>query len=177
MSDAERPSRETPDIMSARELSWDSSFPTALVVACSDGRTHAPLATFLHDELHIHRYDRLYVPGGAGALAPSGIEFTRAHRYRSECQFLIQAHQLDTVVLLFHGPAADASSDALCGDYRRKFPNASNADIRHAQDHDLADILRLELWHNVRIIVARHEVTQEGRVQFTTLHDSEEHKQ
>jgi hypothetical protein len=158
-------------------VSWDSTFPTALVVACSDGRTHAALDTFLRDDLHIERYDQLYVPGGAGALAASGIEFTRAHQYRRECRFLVEAHRLDTVVLLFHGPAADASSDALCGDYRRKFPKASNADIRDAQDQDLRDILGLPLWRNMRVIVARHEVTGDGHVRFIILHDSAEHKQ
>ncbi len=117
----------------------------------------------------------MYVPGGVGALAPSGAEFTRAHQYHRECRFLIEAHQLDTVVLLFHGPSSDGPSDALCGDYRRKFPRASAGDIRRAQDQDLGDVLRLTAWQTVRVVAVRYEVTQDGDIRFITLHDSAEH--
>ncbi len=156
-------------------MSWDSSLPKALVVACSDGRIHAAIELFIQNDLHIDRYDRMYVPGGAGALAPSGAEFARAHQHHRECRFLIEAHELDTVVLLFHGPSSDGPSDALCGDYCRKFPGASGTEIRRAQDQDLHDVLRLGTWREMRIVVARYEVTKDGDVRFITLHDSAEH--
>lgn len=161
----------------ASTTSWNSAFPSALVVACSDGRTNVALDAFLRADLQIDRYDRLYVPGGAGALAPGGGEDTRARRFQHECRFLIEAHRLKTVVLLFHGPASDGTIDALCGDYSRKFPNASVAEIRHAQDQDLVSILRLDLWHSLRVIAVRYEVLRGSRVHFVTLHDSAEPKQ
>jgi hypothetical protein len=154
-------------------VGWDSADPDVLVVACSDGRFQVELDVFLQSHLRITRYDRLYVPGGAGALASSGIEFSRAAAMEKECRFLITAHAINRVVLLFHGPAPDGPQDAACGDYRRVFPEHSTRQIRQQQDTDLAAILRMELWRGVTLDVFRAEVTQQRTVEFVRLHEAD----
>jgi hypothetical protein len=148
------------------EGSWDSELPRTLVVCCSDGRFQQEVDDFLNDHLGIARYDRLYVPGGAGALASSGIEFTRAHSIRKECEFLIAAHGIEQIILLFHGPATDGPDEAICGDYRRILPTSSAKEISRMQEQDSMEILRERLLSSVAIRIYRCEVTSDGAVQF-----------
>ena len=149
---------------------WDSTDPDVLVVACSDGRFQEELDHFLREALHVTHYDRLYVPGGAGALAPSGVEFTRAAAIQRECRFLIEAHGIKRVILLFHGPTSDGPDEAACGDYRREFPNYSVNQIRNQQETDLVELLRAGIWSGVELEVLRIEVTREHAVDFVRLH-------
>jgi len=156
------------------EITWDASDPDVLVVACSDGRFQEELDVFLQEHLHITHYDRLYLPGGAGALAPSGIEFTRAAALQKECRFLIEAHGIKRVILFFHGPRTDGPYEAACGDYRREFPGSSVTEIRKQQDLDLVELLRASIWHGVSLEVLRAEVTRDRRVEFVRLHGGPE---
>jgi len=153
---------------------WNSERPNILVIACSDGRLQENLDDFLQNHLGITRYDRLYTPGGPGALAMSGVEFLRSEQFRRECAFLVEAHQVEEVFLVFHGPAADGPDEATCADYRRKFPRQSARDIRGQQEQDAAELLRRGFgWHKTaRVHVWRCEVTAEGGVQFVNLQPS-----
>ena len=63
---------------------WKQQRPSALVIACSDGRLQENLDDFLSNALRITQYDRLYVPGGPGALAISGLEMLRPEQVRRE---------------------------------------------------------------------------------------------
>ena len=156
--------------MSARrEEAWDPTNPTTLVIACSDGRFQEELDDFLRSELGVRQYDRLYVPGGAGALSPSGIEFSRASTQRNECRFLMEAHGITRVILLVHGPAPDGPTTATCGDYRRLFPDSSSQQIRAQQAEDLAGILQDTMWSTVDVEVLRCEVDATGTVEFVRL--------
>jgi hypothetical protein len=154
----------------SRKIRWDATDPDILVVACSDGRFQEELDIFLREQRHITQYDRLFLPGGAGALAPSGVEFTRAAAIQKECRFLIEAHGIRHVILLFHGPATDGPDEAACGDYRREFPGYSVNQIRKQQDSDLGDLLRASIWSGVKLEVLRVEVTRERTVEFVRLH-------
>lgn len=95
---------------------WVPDRPRTLVVACSDGRLQKGVDDFLHHRFGLTDYDRLYVPGGAGALAASGMEFSRATRFRRECSFLIEAHQVERLILLFHGPSENGPPETVCAD-------------------------------------------------------------
>ena len=121
---------------------WKHQRPSALVVACSDGRLQENLDDFLSNALRITQYDRLYVPGGPGALANSGLELLRPEQVRREVQFLVSAHQIEDVVMVFHGPSADGPAAALCGDYKRRFSGRSAAELRAQQEQDGRDIAR-----------------------------------
>ena len=149
---------------------WSAQLPTTLVIACSDGRFQEEVDEFLRLHLAIDHYDRLFVPGGAGALVTSGAEFIRADRIRGECRFLIEAHGIERVILMVHGPASDGPAEALCGDYQRRLPTSSQADIRRQQDQDVERLRRDGLGDEVQIEFYRCEVTADGVVRFVPMH-------
>jgi hypothetical protein len=102
---------------------WNRTRPRIMVIACSDGRLQEEIDDFLLNHLHIAHYDRLYLPGGPGALAYSGGETSRTAQQRRECLFLIRAHAIRRVVLLF-------PEVACCADYQRKLPGYTAEQIR-----------------------------------------------
>lgn len=153
---------------------WSRLRPKTLVVACSDGRLQENLDDFLQGFLGITQYDRLYMPGGPGALASSGIEFQRSDSFRRECIFLVSAHDVEEVILILHGPAEDGPPEAICADYRRVFPNHSPAQIRAEQDRDVESIVGAGFgWQrHVRVRVFRCEIAAGDKVQFVELNPS-----
>jgi hypothetical protein len=150
---------------------WNSERPRILVIACSDGRLQEEVDAFLLKHLHIAHYDRLYLPGGPGALAYSGGELSRAAQQRRECLFLIQAHKIERVILLFHGPSADGPDVASCADYARKLPGISAAQIRAQQEADVVELVRWrgEWGGRAHLHAYRCEITAEDGVQFAAL--------
>lgn len=148
---------------------WKDSQYEALVVACSDGRFNEYIDEFLRFELGISCYDRLYVPGGGGALATSGAEFLRAHRILAECRFLIEAHAIRRAVLFFHGPAAGGPAEAICGDYLRRLPTSTVEGIRLQQERDARQVLRAGLGPETSLESYRCEVTHDSVVRFEPL--------
>ena len=149
---------------------WNSARPGVLVIACSDGRIQEPVDEFLAT-LGITHYDRLYVPGGPGALTASGVAFMRADQFRRECAFLIQAHGVADVYLIFHGPAEGGPPEATCADYRQKLPNHTPDQIRAQQQRDADELLRHGFGWNVnpRVHSYRCEIAADGAVQFVSL--------
>lgn len=123
------------------ETQWNSDRPHVLVVACSDGRLQEPLDAFLTGALGVSHYDRLYLPGGPGALSGAGMEYMRASRVADELKFLIEAHKIDDVILMYHGPGEDGPEEALCADYRRIYPRHDPQRIREQQVSDTKEIL------------------------------------
>ncbi len=151
------------------ETTWDDQRPRVLVIACSDGRLQEAVDEYL-SSLGITRYDRLYAPGGPGALAASGFDYMRAGQFRKECEFLVTAHKIEEVILLFHGPAPDGPSVSLCADYLRKLPVATPTRVDQQQRDDIPAILRDAFGsHNIRIRIVRCEVRGDGRIQFVPL--------
>lgn len=150
---------------------WTPDRPSALVIACSDGRLQQATDEFLGRELGITRYDRFYLPGGAGALASSGRDFLRAQQVRKECRYLVDLHGVEEIVLLFHGPAADGPLGATCADYRRKMPWASAAVIRERQELDAAELRdsRKDWAGDADVRVFRCEVDASDRIRFLEL--------
>lgn len=147
---------------------WNRSRPNKLVIACSDGRLQENLDDFLQGHLGIRHYDRLYAPGGPGALASSGFEFSRCDAFRKECLFLIAAHRVEDVYLIFHGPADDGPEEAVCADYLRLFPKYRPDQIFAEQQKDLGEILKAGFgWQQtVNVHPYRCEVRSDGGIQF-----------
>jgi hypothetical protein len=110
-------------------------------VACSDGRLQEAVDEFLDGSLGISHYDRLYLPGGPGSLSAAGIKFMRGNQVGEELQFLIEAHQIEQVILIYHGPASDGPADAICADYRRIYPAFDPEGIRKQQEIDTEEII------------------------------------
>src|SRR5438552_620509 len=147
-----------------------------MVIACSDGRLQEATDNFLDHHLGITRYDRLYLPGGAGALAPSNREFLRAQGLRRECKFLVESHSLKRILLLFHGPAADGPEEAMCADYRRKLPWSTVPQLRDQQAEDARELVerRTEWAGTAQIDVYRCEVSANGEIAFADLNAARE---
>lgn len=134
---------------------WARVRSGTLVVACSDGRLQEATDAFLAEELGLTEYDRLYMPGGGGALAASGRDFIRAQQLRRECHYLVALHDIERVVLLFHGPGIDGPPEATCADYRRKIAGASAAAIRERQARDAAELVeRRDEWAGAAAVSA-----------------------
>ena len=151
------------------QTSWDDARPRILVVACSDGRLQENLDEFLQAR-GISHYDRLFVPGGPGALASSGYELIRHDQLRRETQFLISAHAVEELFLIFHGAAPDGPEAAACADYKRKLPGLSAAQINQAQLTDVAELLRIFAWPvHLQVRIFRAEVGGDGRIRFKSL--------
>lgn len=149
---------------------WTPHRPGALVVACSDGRLQQCVDTFLSGALGITDYDRLYLPGGPGALATSG-EFLRADFARRELEFLIDAHRLERIVLLFHGAAAGGPEGAVCADYRRKLFGRPPEELPARQEQDAARLIRqIDRLGRVEVRAFRAEVAADRSVHFHELH-------
>ena len=149
-----------------------SERPHVLVVACADGRYQKPLDDFLRNHLGITDYDRVYVAGGPGALASSSLSYFRGDQFRQETAFLIEAHGIERIVLVFHGPLLDGGpQEAVCADYARKMPYASPAEIHAQHEKDLQEVLRSIRKMNpaLGIQIFRAEVRGDLRVQFTPL--------
>ena len=149
---------------------WNRQRPESLVVACSDGRLQENLDDFLHLGLGITHYDRLYAPGGAGALASrSGSELLRPGQFQRDCQFLLRSHGIGDLFLIFHGPEEGGPEEAICGDYRRKLPYATLAEVRRRQEEDAAELKRFDWGTAVRVHSYRCEVRTDNRIQFVKL--------
>ena len=150
---------------------WNAARPHILVIACSDGRIQENVDDFLHNHLGIDSYDRMYMPGGPGALSQSGHELLRADLWRRESDFLVTAHAVEQVILLFHAAAPDGPIEANCADYKRKLPAMSAGECREIQVDDTLDVLNrvFDVYPNVRIYAYRAEVKRDGQVQFINL--------
>jgi len=146
---------------------WHLNRPHILVVACSDGRLQQAVDEFLNGHLGISEYDRLYLPGGPGALASSGMEFSRSERQRREFQFLLKAHEIEKVFLVFHGPLDEGPKDAICADYGRALGDVGIQRVRSEQEKDAKEILLRGFGHmNVDVRVFFCEVAADFSVSF-----------
>jgi len=153
-------------------MQWVSTRPHVLVIACSDGRLQTATDEFLSRHMAVVDYDRLYMPGGAGALCASGRDFMRAHQMQQECRLLIEVHQVEKVIALFHGPGPDGPAEAICADYRRKMEWGTPQQVRERQSEDARELLA-ERWQwagKAKVWMFRCEVEAAGNLRFATLH-------
>jgi hypothetical protein len=117
------------------------------------------------------QFDRFYVPGGGGALTSSGRDFVRSRELRKECAYLISLHDVQHVILVFHGPAANGPVEALCADYRRKLPYATPPYIGERQRMDALELIEIKSsWAGKAEVSAfRCEVDRSGQANFVVL--------
>ena len=130
------------------------------------------LDEFLNKNLGINHYDRLYAPGGPGALAHSTLSYFRGEQFRQESAFLIDAHNLEEIILIFHGPSEKGGPlEATCADYRRKMHGARTSEIYQQQEKDLQEAVKAVIRANsaLRVRAFRAEVCADLRVEFVPL--------
>ena len=85
---------------------FDSERVRAAAVYCSDGRFGEQCDDLLKNWLQLPRYDRLAIPGGAACLASHFSTYREEEGVREQLRFLINEHQLRTVVLIAHEDCA-----------------------------------------------------------------------
>ncbi len=81
---------------------WNPDRIGALALYCSDGRWGEAFDEFCHRHLHIPRYDRWAVPGGPAWLVASGGDVAMQEAAKTQLEFLVEAHQLEQIVLITH---------------------------------------------------------------------------
>lgn len=99
----------------------------AAAIYCSDGRYNEQFDEFLHTHLHLPRYDRVVVPGGAACLAGHISAWRDEEAVAEQLRFLIVSHELERIVLIAHKG---------CGFYLKRLHVAEGA-VRARQVEDL----------------------------------------
>jgi hypothetical protein len=83
--------------------SWNPERIRALAIYCSDGRWGLAFDEFCHEQLGLPRYDRFAVPGGPAWLTLGHVSLLTAYTAaRDHLHFLVQAHELERIVLITH---------------------------------------------------------------------------
>jgi len=85
---------------------FDENRIRAAALYCSDGRFGEQIDDFLHNALKLPRCDRLVVPGGAASLAGHFLAFREEDGLIEQLRFLIQAHDIQRLVLIAHQDCA-----------------------------------------------------------------------
>jgi hypothetical protein len=80
-------------------LTFDGARIHAASIYCSDGRVGEQIDEFLHEGLHLPRYDRLAMPGGPACYAGGVWE---GHSAERQLDFLCRVHGLERLVLIAH---------------------------------------------------------------------------
>lgn len=157
-------------LMYSASAKWYPDRPHVLVAACSDGRLQESVDEFLTNHLGVTSYDRLYLPGGPGALSTSGVEYIRSENHKKELKFLIEVHEIEQVIFLFHGPAPGGPADSICADYARVLGLNDSGKVARTQEQDLSELTTYFLsWPHIKVHAFRCEVDAERTVRFVDL--------
>jgi hypothetical protein len=136
--------------MSTQVLPFTSPLPFeherigAAAVYCSDGRYGEHMDDFLHNCLHLPRYDRVAIPGGAACLAGHLLAMRERSALDRQLRFLVEGHALDRIVLIAHED---------CGFYRHHVhpSKLKRQPLEQLQAADLAAVAALLRAYNRRL--------------------------
>ena len=87
-------------------VGFDQKRIHAAAIYCSDGRFGEAFDEFLHKGLGLPKVDRVALPGGPAALAGYSQARLAESGVVDELKFLVEAHELDRVILIQHGGCA-----------------------------------------------------------------------
>ena len=104
MNEAMSETREQPAFTSS--VGFDQKRIHAAAIYCSDGRFGEAFDDFLTRGLSLPKYDRVALPGGPAALAGYSQARLAEEGVVDELKFLVDAHELDRVILIQHGGCA-----------------------------------------------------------------------
>ncbi len=132
----------------------------AAAIYCSDGRYGDQFDEFLHECLGLPCYDRVALPGGAGAIA-GHIESMRSEdALISEMEFLIRSHDLERIVLIAHEG---------CGYYQKRLLLPPRA-VPQAQERDMCRAAAVLGKIKPSLEISAHLATvSDGIVEFSAL--------
>lgn len=104
-------------------LKWSPARPSALVVACSDGRLQEATDAFLFDEFQITRDDRFFGPSASGRIESACADYRRKLPWAPLAE-LRTRQELDAVDLL--GRRRERAADASVLLYRCEVDSAGS---------------------------------------------------
>ena len=87
-------------------VGFDQKRIHAAAIYCSDGRFGEAFDEFLMKGLGLPKVDRVALPGGPAALAGYSQARLAESGVIDELKFLVEAHELDRVILIQHGGCA-----------------------------------------------------------------------
>ena len=124
-------------------------------------------------ELWYHQPNLVVFAGDNDAGHPVRLVQHLSQLIRRECHYLVALHEIERVLLLFHGPSIDGPPEATCADHRRKITGASAAVIRERQARDAAELVeRRDEWAGTAAVSAYWcEVGPTLRITFRTMLD------
>ena len=88
------------------QLPYQTQRMHAAAIYCSDGRVTEQYDDFLLNGLKLPRYDRVALPGGPACLAGYSRAAIAEAGVLDELKFLVEAHELQRVVLIQHEDCA-----------------------------------------------------------------------
>jgi hypothetical protein len=124
----------------------------AAAMYCSDGRIGEQIDDFLHHGAGFPRYDRLVCPGGPVALSGRLLALWDARGVEEQVRFLVEVHDIRSVVLVAHEGCAYYS-------HRLGLPAAR---IETAQREDLSKATETVLKLAPGVIVTRYLARHTG---------------
>ena len=119
--------REKPAVFQST-IPYEAGRIRAAAMYCSDGRFGEQIDDFLHNGLSLPRYDRVAIPGGPACLSDDLRTFLEGRDAEEKLSFLVNAHDLQTVVLIAH---------AGCAYYLQRLQVSADA-VERSQRRDLA---------------------------------------
>ncbi|MEM6316009.1 MAG: carbonic anhydrase [Planctomycetota bacterium] len=126
----------------------------AAAIYCSDGRIGEHVDDFMTNALDLPHYDRIAVPGGPAALVARPDAALPPERMLGELRFLIEAHNLQRIVLIQHDD---------CGFYHARVKETDIEAVQRRDVDELAALLRKSTGiENIRGYFARF--TDDGMV-------------
>jgi hypothetical protein len=139
---------------------FDSSYPRALAIYCSDGRFTNAVEELLHWRGHA-RLDTLTVPGGPALFNTWLAGMSQSSAVVESSGFLIESHGIREVILIAHEG---------CGYYRKRYDGVGADQVRAHQEDDLRRAARVlkEAHPSIEVVLYRASVG-DGRVRFATV--------
>lgn len=128
------------------DLPLPTTHINTLALYCSDGRFAEQFNQFLVKQLNIDYCDRLVVPGGPGVLAHQSDTQTQARATAEQLQFLIAAHNIQRVILIFHEDCGYYKACAHVNNDQMQAQQQSDMKIVLKQVNSMADNLNIETY-------------------------------
>lgn len=129
----------------------------AAAIYCSDGRVGEHFDDFLHNGLGLPHYDRVALPGGPACLAGHPGAHVEQDGVARELRFLVEAHELQRVVLIAHQGCAFYRVQFGLPDGLLEGQQRADLALAAAKVRDITGIPRVDGWF-LRLT--------EGRVSF-----------
>lgn len=127
-------------------LAYEVARIHAAAIYCSDGRVGEHFDDFLQNGLGLPRYDRVALPGGPACLAGHPQAHLEEQGVVDELRFLVDAHELQRVVLVAHQDCAFYHARLDLADRRMELVQCADLVRAAAVVRRVTGLDRVEAW-------------------------------